>query len=795
MSSTQLFCPNCRSYFPAWLRCRGCGFQRSPLGAPTRPGEAAWSAQVGGAAAFRLAQANLKDEPVVLVAWNVRPQPGKAGSPESGVTVLRLSDGGVAWTARFQAALEGGVCVAGALVLCALKLPTLGAGQGWLAALDLETGAERWRCALGGMARGLAAADSFHAYVGASDGQVTCLQLATGRPLWSAAIYPEPAHILAAPVVVREHGIFQALIVASFGGLQGWKSGRLSALDEHGKKLWEHDAGGNVRGAPVVSDGVVYYTAFQSSPSLGVVNALDARTGRPRWPQPFELRAPAGSKLSYGFAGGPLLHQGRLYAAALNQRLYTFSAEHGGLIHETPLRGPAAVTPVVLEDLVAAATNNGYLCAVDTANGELAWDHRLAGAGLSDPLVYEDFVVAADESGAVRAVPWHNGSYKWAAQRLEQRERFAEAGDLRALQAHFSQLRADSDQAYTLAETNWLRAGLPERVGSLWVALDRREKAAEAYFEAGERYRMFDAPRASGYFYRAAGLYFLLHRMEQLEKCTRALALCADLPYILLQPVNVGNFIQWQEGEFTLRLINDSQYKAPSTVRLWMGGALKSAQEATISSPLAPGQTWNIPLRITPTRLHSALEVELEYDTGDPVYPVQRGTLSIPIEAVEPPVQPPNIHIGDVGMIQLSIGGTTVEGLKIVTRDVGVMRSSGEIGSVAAGGDIGALSARGPIDQVKAGGDIGVVRAGGETGPVTAGGDIGAVSARGPIDQVNAGGDIGIVRSHGDPPPAVSPGQSSGPAAPGPCPRCAAARERGLAFCDKCGQRVEPAGE
>lgn len=713
MTQLSPFCPHCQAYFPAGARCRACGSLRLPIETAPAPGAALWQAEAPAAVASRMALAQLDGQAVLAVPWNTLPQPGHSPAPASGVTLLRAGDGGVIWTQRFPYLLEGGVAHANGRLLVGLGLRGMGAGQGWALALDLASGEELWRHQLGGGVRAAPLCDGGRVYLTTSEGALYCLELENGRPLWRTPVYPAEAHLPAMPVVVREHGVLQAILVGSYGGLQGWEEGKIVALDERGRKLWEQSARGNVRGAPTVAEGIVYVSAFRNGPSTGVLSAFDARTGRPVWKEPFTVRGQPSDKHSFNFSTSPLVEAGKVYVGSLNHTIYILDAADGAPLQAVETPGAVTTSLAWLEDLVIFGTNldrkSGFACALDPQTGKLAWELDLGAACLTDPLVEGGAAVFfGATNGRVAALAWHAGQYSWAAQRLEHAGKWQPAGDCRALEGHYQALRPDQDRAYQQAEADWTQAGEPERAARLWEALDRREQAARTYLAAGQRWRMHAAGRAAAYFERAARLFFNLRRREELNEATGALAACAGLPALLVQGINVGSFIQWEEGELTLRLLNEGRAPVPARVRLWIGGALKTPVEFEIQSPLAAGQAWNLPMKIVPTRPQSTLEVAVEYDTGDGDYPLLRGMFAIPVEAIERPR--PLIDAGDVGMIQLTINSTTAEGLKITTRDVGLMKTGGEIGSVHSTGDIGAVSASDGIGQVKADGDIGVVK-------------------------------------------------------------------------------------
>lgn len=592
---TTLFCPTCSAYFPAGPACPHCGGERPRLRIPTAPGQPAWRAEAPGSVAAQLALAHLDGRTVLVVPWGRVPRRGDDRPADGGVSVFDTADGSLLWAASLGAPVEGGAALAdltpspgGIGLIVGTGTRGVGAGEGGLVALDLRTGQERWRRPLGGAVRAAPVVDGVRVYAAAGDGLLTCLDVRDGKEVWRAAAFGRPTPIPAPPLVVKEKGAFQAVVVATYGGSHGREEGRVVAFDGWGHVLWEREAGGNVRGAPVAAQGRLFVAAFRDNPSAGALTALDARTGRPVWPQPFTVEAQPGERGSCHLSAAPLVHAGTLYVGSLNHRLYALDAATGTVRWERAVGGGIAVAPAWIEGLVIVGANDGKLYALDGETGEPAWEFPLGASHvLTDPLAWEGFVFAGAADGALAALPWHLGRYGWAAARLEGAQRFAEAGDCRALAAHFGVLPEAQREDYRRAADDWERAGEPEKAACMWLALDRHAEAAGAFRRAGLRWRMRDPHRGAGHLKRAADLYFALREREALDECTRALASCARLPFVALRAVNVGRFIQWEEGEFTLRLVNEGATAIPGGVRLWLGGALKSPVQAEIRAP------WN----------------------------------------------------------------------------------------------------------------------------------------------------------------------------------------------------------
>lgn len=696
------FCPSCFAYFPAGPRCPRCGQEQPAVQIPTAPGHPCWQACVPGNPARHINLAQVEGRPVLVVPWGYQPRWGQPGRPDGGVTLFSWEDGRELGAIHLGRPVQGGVSLApggeGSEVsaICGTALAGVGGGQGELIALDLSAGEERWRVPLGGAVRGAPAVDNLRVYAAACDGRLYCLDLRNRQPVWPepVEIFEGPTEIPASPLIVREKGMVQAIIVATYGSVNRRLPGRVVAVDESGRILWNEEAGGHVHGTPVVARGRVYVTAFRDLPSAGVLTAFDLRRGQPAWPQPFVIQAQPDEHRRYNLSASPLYHRGVLYVGSLNHYLYALDADTGEVHWKIELGGGIATVPAWVEGLLIVGCNDGKVYGLDPEAKEVVWTWEIGASVLTDPQVLNGLIAVAAHDGSVAVLPWHLGQYSWAGKHLEQAGNTSAAGDCYALAAHFNLPGPVQDAGYARAAECWERAGEPEKAAEMWLALERWKEAAQAFRRAGEAWRGRDPRRAAGYFRRAADLYFRLRQGEALNACTRALAECADLPYIRLQPVNVPTFVQWESGELTLRLFHEGKKAIPEGLRLYLGGTLKNWVQAEIASCFEPGAVWNIPLSLVATQTESVLEVELEYDSGHPEFGLLREILCLAIRATEPRRPPPSIHVGDVGFLQLGVNSQTAEGLQIVTRDVGLMRVFGSEGVSVAGYAGAAISCR-----------------------------------------------------------------------------------------------------
>lgn len=693
MPHITLFCPACGAYFPAGDVCPDCQRGRTKLETPPVPGQPLWRTQLPGAPALRPALARVTDRTLLLLPWSNR----DAGT--GGVIALDAADGTVAWSTPLDMPVEGGIAIveAAGIAVIGLARRTHFTSDGALAALNLRTGCECWpaRVQAAGAVEAAPVSDGERVYVAADDGQLYCVDLATGRLAWKKPVTARPVRIPAPPVLSIGRGRTQAIVVATYGVTPWQDDGRLAAFDLAGRRLWTVEAGGQVRGAPVIAQDRVYVAAGRGSPAGGVLSALDLSTGRLAWPAPFTISAPLGGRSD--IVAAPLVAGDTVYVGSHDHRLYAVGTATGAArwSHAVP-RGVVS-TPALFEEqgLIVFGANDGEVYAVDAATGERAWNHRLGGHVQAGPIVWDDILFAASDAGQVAALPWHPGQYAWAAARLEAQGRWVEAGDCRALAGHFSRTRADQEASYRRASDDWCADGAYEKAAAMWTALSARaarwrQEAANAWREAGLVWCGRDPDRAAAYFKRAAQLYYQLRAAAELNECTQALADCAHLPFLAMHILNPGSFVQGRVSKLELRLTNEGAGATGGNVWLEIGGGLEQFVTASIPERLPPGGSWRVPLEVTPVQPDSTLEIEIAYDTGAPPHDLLRGLKIIPVHAAKPDKP---IVLGDIAHLELHIAGATEEGVQIQTQDVGaIFNRGGRIDAVNVAGDLGALS-------------------------------------------------------------------------------------------------------
>jgi serine/threonine-protein kinase len=109
----------------------------------------------------------------------------------------------------------------------------------------------------------------------------------------------------------------------------------------------------------------------------GAVVALRADTGEVRW------RRTRGGGRETVF-GAPNVGLGIVFAGSIDEEVYGFSLESGGLIWHTAVQGSVQQAPALDRDRLIVTTDKGYIYVLQAGSGQVIWGRPLA-AGLQRP--------------------------------------------------------------------------------------------------------------------------------------------------------------------------------------------------------------------------------------------------------------------------------------------------------------------------------------------------------------------------------------------------------------------------
>jgi outer membrane protein assembly factor BamB len=159
---------------------------------------------------------------------------------------------------------------------------------------------------------------------------------------------------------------------------------------------------GSVYGGVVLVSDTVYFAGGN-----GLLFALDAETGRPRWDKPFDPGT------GVRIWSTPAVHGALVFVASQDHHLYAVNKATGDLAWKFPKEGAPAIgtlsgSPAVYKDTVYVGSFDNYLYAVDL-NGNEKW-HFKAGASVWDPPAEADGVLYfGDLDGNVYALSASTG--------------------------------------------------------------------------------------------------------------------------------------------------------------------------------------------------------------------------------------------------------------------------------------------------------------------------------------------------------------------------------------------------
>jgi outer membrane protein assembly factor BamB len=218
-------------------------------------------------------------------------------------------------------------------------------------------------------------------YFGTASGKAIALDLsAGGEKFWEVTASASAAAVTAGPVFFDDLVIF------------GAADGRLLALSQAGKLVWEFAAAGAVTADPTVADGRFYF---------GTENrffyCLNAATGKKRWARRIQ-GAPLHPALSLGR---------RLVVPASNSVIYFISRRGGSILSWE------AVPSRIVHDLAAAgpvilvSSGGSSFVALDFSTGKRLGEHLASAPLAAGALWVSPFVVLVmgdEESGRQRLV-------------------------------------------------------------------------------------------------------------------------------------------------------------------------------------------------------------------------------------------------------------------------------------------------------------------------------------------------------------------------------------------------------
>ncbi len=319
-----------------------------------------------------------------------------------GVIALDLATGAVRWRAAMALPVRGGPAVLGDTVI-ATQL------DGTVLGLDASSGAVRWRHELGlGVApRG---ATTFGSPI-IDDGDVLIgnqrklAAIDRGRAMWTTDPVHDSEDFPSLASVASARGVAVGTFDRALGGVVAWDRAT-------GSELWRFggDLATAINASPVIGEDTVYLVN-----GLTEVIAVDLVTGDERWVTKVD---PAGFDWGSATVATPALAHGVLVVPTLYRDLVALDATSGAVLwrfagRPTPLRtthyrgaGESGfeASPVITGDVVWAADTSGRLSALDLHTGAGLWHVDIGAPVLAGLAASGAWLVVASYDGTVRAL-------------------------------------------------------------------------------------------------------------------------------------------------------------------------------------------------------------------------------------------------------------------------------------------------------------------------------------------------------------------------------------------------------
>jgi outer membrane protein assembly factor BamB/predicted phosphodiesterase len=354
-----------------------------------------WTTTVGG---------HLLTAPPVIAGGRVFVAVTDLGDGNTGgVVAIDLATGAVRWRVATPIPIRGGLAVVDGIVVA----PQI---DGVELGLDATAGVIRWRhelslgiAAQAGAAFAPPATDGGDVLVG-HQRSLAALAATTGSPLWTADPVPDGEDSQSAAALAIGDGIAVGTFNRALGGVIAWDR-------ETGKRLWSYTGSETVaiNASPVIDNDQIFTVSGADE-----VTAFD-HAGTPRWTVKLDE---AGFDWGNATVGTPALARNILVVPTLYRDVVALDAATGtelwrhaatpGPLRTTHYRSGReagfAASPVITGDIVWTVDTSGSLTALELMSGRVVWQTPLGVPVLAGLAVSGDWLVAASYDGTVRAL-------------------------------------------------------------------------------------------------------------------------------------------------------------------------------------------------------------------------------------------------------------------------------------------------------------------------------------------------------------------------------------------------------
>jgi orotate phosphoribosyltransferase len=264
-----------------------------------------------------------------------------------------------------------------------------GIDQGLFVALDRLTGQEVWtyRVLFGSAGKYIFSSPALWrdlVFFGAYDGNLYALDRTTGKRVW---VFSDADWIGSSPAVAADLGI--VFIGLEFGLFR--KQGGVAAVAAStGKKIWSYSLPGLTHASPAYS---AKFGMVVCGSNDGSFSAWKATTGVLFW------QVKTGGPIRYGAAFDEA--RGLVFVGSEDGLLYAIAVQTGTIVYTYPVGFGMYSTPLVVGDIVIAASLDKNVYGINAVSGVERWRFTTRGRIFASPVLYRGSIYVGSNDGCL----------------------------------------------------------------------------------------------------------------------------------------------------------------------------------------------------------------------------------------------------------------------------------------------------------------------------------------------------------------------------------------------------------
>jgi len=297
----------------------------------------------------------------------------------------------------------------------------IGSEDGYLYAIDINTGKEKWNFKTGGAVHSSPAVYKNNVYFGSFDGYYYAVDINTGKQKWKFKTGGEKwmggkAYWGMQPAGMFMNDLWDFFLSSPTIGITGndavvyfgSSDGNLYAVNtEDGALKWKFCTNGSIHTSPALYNNTVYIGSWDTW-----FYAIDARTGKEKW------KFKTGDQVAMaGIEASATAWNGIIYFGARDAHLYALKAADGKLHWKYDAENSWILSTAAIRDNVLyAGTSDTYLLlALDANTGKEKFRFKTNGYVFGSPAITGSTAFFGDFTGKMYALDLNAQGKKWTA--------------------------------------------------------------------------------------------------------------------------------------------------------------------------------------------------------------------------------------------------------------------------------------------------------------------------------------------------------------------------------------------